>query len=56
MADPINVVALLKLDPDNVNTLHPYVKNLADKSRNEEGVNRYEVYRVREMKGVYLFL
>jgi quinol monooxygenase YgiN len=56
MTEPINVVALLKVDPSKIKDLEPYVKNLADKSRQEEGVARYEVYRVREKEGVYLFL
>jgi quinol monooxygenase YgiN len=56
MAEPINVVALLKVDPINLKTLEPYIKNLADKSRAEEGVARYEVFRVKEKEGVYLFL
>lgn len=56
MTEPINVVALLKVDVSKIEALEPYVKNIADKSRLEEGVLRYEVYRVKEMKGVYLFL
>lgn len=46
MAEPIDVVALIKINPDAVATLGPIVKDLADKSRAEEGVARYEVYRV----------
>jgi hypothetical protein len=33
MAEPIDVVALLKVDPDKKAILEPYVKNLAKKSR-----------------------
>jgi quinol monooxygenase YgiN len=50
------VVALLKISPDQLTNLEPFVKNLAEKSRAEEGVARYEVYRIREQEGVYLFL
>ena len=55
MAEPINVVALLKVDPSKIKELEPIVKNLAHKSRQEEGISRYEVYRVREKKGAFLF-
>jgi quinol monooxygenase YgiN len=56
MTEPINVVALLKVNVEKIEALEPYVKNIANKSRLEEGVVRYEVYRVKEMKGVYIFL
>jgi quinol monooxygenase YgiN len=55
MTEPINVVALLKVDPSKIKELEPVVKNLADKSRQEEGISRYEVYRVREKEGAFLF-
>lgn len=55
MTEPINVVALLKVDPSKIKELEPIVKNLADKSRQEEGISRYEVYRVREKEGAFLF-
>lgn len=41
MDQPIDVVALVKINPDSVATLAPMVKDLADKSRAEEGVARY---------------
>jgi len=55
MTEPINVVALLKVDPSKIKELEPIVNNLADKSRQEEGISRYEVYRVREKEGAFLF-
>lgn len=41
MDQPIDVVAVVKINPDSVATLAPMVKDLADKSRAEEGVARY---------------
>lgn len=41
MAEPIDVVALIKIKPDAIATLAPVVKDLADKSRTEEGVAKY---------------
>lgn len=46
MTEPVNVVALLRIKPDKLDILDPLIKNLADKSKAEEGVARYEVYRV----------
>ena len=56
MADHINVVALVKINPDNIKDAEPLVKQLAEKSRLEPGVIRYEIYRVKEKAGVYVFL
>ena len=35
MADHINVVALVKINPDNIKDAEPLVKQLAEKSRLE---------------------
>ena len=41
MDQAIDVVALIKVNLDSIATLTPMVKELADKSRAEEGVARY---------------
>ena len=56
MAEVINVVALVKVKPENIKDVEPLVKALAESSRKEPGVARYEIYRVKEKEGVYVFL
>jgi quinol monooxygenase YgiN len=56
MADHINVVALIKIKPENIKDAEPLVKGLAEASRKEPGVIKYEIYRVKEKEGVYVFL
>lgn len=56
MAEHINVVALIKIKPENVKDAEPLVKQLAQKSREEPGNVKYEIYRVKEREGVYIFL
>ena len=56
MAEVINVVALVKVKEEHIKDAEPIVKELAEASRKEEGVKRYEIYRVNEKKGVYVFL
>lgn len=56
MAQPINVVALIKIKPENIKDAEPLVKQLAEKSREEPGNVKYEIYRVKEREGVYIFL
>lgn len=54
--DHINVVALVKVKPENIKDAEPLVQELAKKSREEAGVIRYDIYRVKEKEGVYVFL
>lgn len=54
--DHINVVALVKIKPENIKDAEPLVQELAKKSREEAGVIRYDIYRVKEREGVYVFL
>ena len=56
MAEVINVVALVKVKPEFIKDAEPLVRALAEASRKEPGVTRYEIYRVREKEGVYVFL
>lgn len=56
MAQVLNVVALVKVKPEHIKDAEPLVKQLAELSRKEAGVARYEIYRVREKEGVYVFL
>jgi quinol monooxygenase YgiN len=51
-----NVVALIKIKPENIKDAEPLVKELADLSRKEPGVVKYEIYRVKEKEGVYVIL
>lgn len=52
----INVVALVKVHEEKIKDGELLVKDLASKSLKEEGVARYEIYRVVEKPGVYVFL
>ena len=56
MADAINVVSLIKIKPEHIKDAEPLVKELAEFSRKEPGVNRYEIFRVKEKEGVYVFM
>lgn len=56
MAEHINVVALVKVKPENIKEAEPIVQELAKKSREEAGVLRYDIFRVKEKEGVYVFL
>lgn len=56
MAEIINVVALIKINPDNIKDAEPLVKDLAEASRKEPGVIKYEIFRVKEKAGVYVIL
>jgi len=56
MAEVINVVALVKVKPEHIKDAEPLVRELAEASRKEPGVTRYEIYRVKEKEGVYVFL
>lgn len=56
MAEVVNVVALVKVDPLHIKDAEPIVKKLAEASRLEAGVTRYEIYKVNEKAGVYVFL
>ena len=56
MADIINVVALVKIHPEKIPDGEVLVKTLAEESRKEEGVARYDIFKVVEKPGVYVFL
>lgn len=56
MAEVLNVVALVKIKPEHIKDVEPLVKALAEKSRAEEGISRYDIFRVKEKEGVFVFL
>ena len=56
MADIINVVSLVKVHPEKIAAGEAIVKALAEESRKEEGVARYDLFKVVEKPGVYVFL
>lgn len=50
-SEAINVVAIIKLRPQQVRVAEPVLKALGEASRREDGVNRYEIFRVRDKVG-----
>jgi quinol monooxygenase YgiN len=56
MAEIINAVAIVKVKPESKALAEELVKELAKRSRAEPGVIRYDIFRVNEKEGTYVFL
>lgn len=56
MAEPIDVLAIVTINPDNIKDVEPLIQELRAKSLHVGGNLKYEVYREQNKPGVYYFI